>query len=222
MSCWSGIFPGAGTAGRIWPLEHFAEVADHLIRNDRVRIIVFAGPEERQMVPQMRTVFPGEDNLFRPADHPPTGCGPGPSDPLYFQRYRPGAHCGGGRNAGGRHYRPSGSALLHPVGEQHRLIFGPSVASISVAEVYQAAHELLALSRTDNTLPRKRSHKQAQRHTIERLYHRDFRFPVDKHGLTSLVWVGPLGVPTEVGVTCPPHESFQIWPASANYGENNV
>ncbi len=37
-----------------------------------------------------------------------------------------------------------------PVGDQHRLIFGPSIAEIPVAEVYKAAHELLAVSRTDN------------------------------------------------------------------------
>ena len=36
-----------------------------------------------------------------------------------------------------------------PVGEQHRIIFSPSVANISVAEVYRTAHELLATSRTE-------------------------------------------------------------------------
>src|SRR5829696_740524 len=41
-----GIFPGAGHIGRLWPLENFVQVADFLIRNDRVRVIVFAGPEE--------------------------------------------------------------------------------------------------------------------------------------------------------------------------------
>src|SRR5215204_1754715 len=51
-----GLFPGAGHACRLWPLEHFVELADHLVRNDRVRIIVFAGPEERGMVPRMRTL----------------------------------------------------------------------------------------------------------------------------------------------------------------------
>src|SRR5688572_18935115 len=40
-----GLFPGAGHPGRIWPVEHFADLADHLVRNDRVRIIVFTGPE---------------------------------------------------------------------------------------------------------------------------------------------------------------------------------
>src|SRR4051794_10318041 len=60
----AGIFPGAGNASRLWPLEKFAEVADHLIRNDRVRVIVFAGPEERELVPQMRSVFPARTIFF--------------------------------------------------------------------------------------------------------------------------------------------------------------
>jgi ADP-heptose:LPS heptosyltransferase len=55
-----GLFPGAGHESRRWPLEHFAEVADHFIRNEEVRVIVFAGPEERPLVPRMRTMFPGE------------------------------------------------------------------------------------------------------------------------------------------------------------------
>ncbi len=36
-----------------------------------------------------------------------------------------------------------------PVGDQHRLIGGVRITQISVQEVYQAAHEVLALSRTD-------------------------------------------------------------------------
>ncbi len=59
-----GLFPGAGNASRLWPLEHFAELADHLIRNDKVRVIVFAGPEERKLVPQMRQVFPDGTIFF--------------------------------------------------------------------------------------------------------------------------------------------------------------
>src|SRR5215217_3999644 len=59
-----GLFPGAGNASRLWPLEKFAEVADYLIRNDRVRVIVFAGPEERALVPHMRAVFPAGTIFF--------------------------------------------------------------------------------------------------------------------------------------------------------------
>jgi ADP-heptose:LPS heptosyltransferase len=42
-----GLFVGAGHVLRRWPIERYAALADFLIRNDRVRVIVFAGPEER-------------------------------------------------------------------------------------------------------------------------------------------------------------------------------
>jgi len=50
-----GLFPGAGHAGRRWAVERFAELADYLIRNDRVRVIVFAGPEERAVLAPVAT-----------------------------------------------------------------------------------------------------------------------------------------------------------------------
>jgi ADP-heptose:LPS heptosyltransferase len=144
-----GLFPGAGHAGRIWPLERFAEVADHLIRNDRVRVIVFAGPEERAMVPQMKTAFPAKTiifdrltlgqlvsaqarlTLFISNDTGPVHVAAAVGTPVIVLFDRPDPHS------------------YTPVGDQHRIIFSPSVHNISVAEVYRTAHELLAISRTD-------------------------------------------------------------------------
>jgi len=144
-----GLFPGAGHAGRIWPVERFAEVADHLIRNDRVRVIVFAGPEERAMVPQMKTIFPATTiffdrltipqlasaqarlTLFISNDTGPVHVAAAVGTPVIVLFDRPDPHS------------------YTPVGEHHRIIFSPSVAKISVAEVYRTAHELLATSRTD-------------------------------------------------------------------------
>lgn len=53
-----GMFPGAGHPSRRWPMERFAELAWMLERNDRVRVILFAGPEEREMVRAARSSFP--------------------------------------------------------------------------------------------------------------------------------------------------------------------
>jgi ADP-heptose:LPS heptosyltransferase len=53
-----GIFPGAGHPSRRWPVERFAELAWMLERNDSVRSIIFAGPEERQLVREARSKFP--------------------------------------------------------------------------------------------------------------------------------------------------------------------
>lgn len=144
-----GLFPGAGHASRIWPLEHFAQLADHLARNERVRIIVFAGPEERAMVPQMRPVFPPATiffdrltipqlasaqarlTLFISNDTGPVHIAAAVGTPVIVILDRPDPHS------------------FTPVGDYHRMIFGPAIARISVDQVYSAAHELLAASRTD-------------------------------------------------------------------------
>ncbi|HST52024.1 MAG TPA: glycosyltransferase family 9 protein [Pyrinomonadaceae bacterium] len=53
-----GLFPGAGHPSRRWPVERFAELAWALERNDSVRSIIFAGPEERQLVREAKSKFP--------------------------------------------------------------------------------------------------------------------------------------------------------------------
>jgi ADP-heptose:LPS heptosyltransferase len=144
-----GIFPGAGHVGRVWPLDRFAELGDHLIRNDRVRIIVFAGPEERAMVAQMRMVFPARTiffdrltipqlvaaqarlTLFISNDTGPAHIAAAVGTPVIVIMDRPDPHS------------------FTPLGNQTRLVCGQSVSHIPVAEVYRAAHELLSASRTD-------------------------------------------------------------------------
>ena len=147
-----GLFPGAGHPGRIWPLGHFAELADHLVRNDRVRIIVFTGPEERSKVPEMRPLFPQGtiffDRLTIPQlvsaqarlttfisnDTGPVHIAAASGTPVIVIMDRPDPHS------------------FTPVGDQHRLIFGQSVKNISVAQVYEAAHEVLAMNRTEKLI----------------------------------------------------------------------
>src|SRR3712207_87822 len=53
-----GIFPGPGRASRRWPIERFAELAWMLERNDSVRSVLFAGPEERKLVREALSKFP--------------------------------------------------------------------------------------------------------------------------------------------------------------------
>lgn len=59
-----GLFPGAGHPSRRWPLVRFAQLAEKLERDDRVRILVFAGPEERALVKEMRESFPRSALIF--------------------------------------------------------------------------------------------------------------------------------------------------------------
>ena len=149
-----GLFPGAGHAGRIWPLERFAELADHLVRNDRVRIVVFTGPEERSLVQHMRPRFPvgtiffdrltipqlvsaqARLTFFVSNDTGPVHIAAAAGTPVIVILDRPDPHS------------------FTPVGEQHRLIFGRSIMDIPVAQVYKAAHELLATNRTDQLFTR--------------------------------------------------------------------
>src|SRR6185295_12484745 len=59
-----GLFPGAGHASRRWPLEQFASLADFLIRNDQVRVLVFLGPEEDAIVNDIRRQFPASSIIL--------------------------------------------------------------------------------------------------------------------------------------------------------------
>ncbi len=149
-----GLFPGAGHPGRIWPVEHFAELADFLVRNDRVRVIVFTGPEERSKVPEMRPLFPESTiffdrltiaqlvsaqarlTLFVSNDTGPAHIAAAAGTSVIVLFDRPDPH----------------SFTL--VGDHHRLIFGQSIKNITVAQVYKVAHELLATSRTDQLFTR--------------------------------------------------------------------
>lgn len=139
-----GLFPGAGHESRRWPLEHFAEVADYLIRNEDVRVIVFAGPEERPLIAQMRTMFPAKTifldrltipqllsaqarlTLFVSNDTGPAHTAAAVGTPVVFIMDRP---------------TPNN---FTPVGDHHRLVGAEKITLISVQQVYQAACEVLA------------------------------------------------------------------------------
>ena len=144
-----GLFPGAGHESRRWPLEHFAEVADFLMRNEGVRVVVFAGPEERPLIPQMRTMFPAKTifldrltipqllsaqarlTLFVSNDTGPAHTAAAVGTPVVFIMDRP---------------TPN---TFTPVGDHHRLVGAEKITQVSVQQVYQAAREVLATSRTD-------------------------------------------------------------------------
>lgn len=149
-----GLFPGAGHVGRRWPQEHFAELADHLVRNDRVRVVVFAGPEEREMVAQMRPLFPSGTiffdrltipqlvsaqarlTLFISNDTGPVHIAAAAGTPVIVILDRPDPHS------------------FIPVGDASKAIFGARISEITVETVYKAAHQQLAMSRTDNLFAR--------------------------------------------------------------------
>lgn len=147
-----GIFPGAGNVSRLWPLENFAEVADHLIRNDRVRVIVFAGPEERALVPQMRNVFPSRTIFFDRLTIPQLASAQARLT-LFISNDTGPAHIAAavGTPVVVIMDRPDPNNFT-PAGDQNRFVGGLEITEIPVAEVYRAAHELLARNRTDRIL----------------------------------------------------------------------
>lgn len=144
-----GLVPGAGNATRQWPLERFAQLADHLIRNDRVRVIVFAGPEEREKIPQMRAIFPPTTIFFDRLTIPQLASAQSRLTLLISNDTGP-AHLAAAVGAPVLLImdRPTPHGFV-PVGDQHRLIFAESIMKTRVEDVYEAAHALLARNRTD-------------------------------------------------------------------------
>jgi ADP-heptose:LPS heptosyltransferase len=143
-----GLFPGAGHPSRRWPLDRFAELADYLVRNDDVRPIVFAGPEERELTPLIQKTFPATTVVFdrltipqlaaaqaRLAVFVSNDTGPmhmaaavGTPVVLLLDRRAPESYL--------------------PLGEQHRIIYNNIIPEITVAEVYEATRAVLAGART--------------------------------------------------------------------------
>lgn len=144
-----GFSPGAGFEARRWPLERFAELADYLIRNDRVRVLVFAGPEETHLVSTMRSLFPPATiifdrltisqlvsaqarlTLFISNDSGPSHTAAATGTPVIVLMDSPSPH------------------PYSPIGKHHRLISRPTMSEIRVEQVYQVAHEILAENRME-------------------------------------------------------------------------
>lgn len=145
-----GLFPGAGHPSRCWPLARFAELADFLVRNDHVRILVFVGPEEGGLVQEIRDRFPPATvvlekltiaqmaaaqarlALFVSNDTGPMHIAAAVGTPvvLLMDKRAP--------------------ATYSPQGERHKIVSNNIIGDIGVEEVYEAARAVLAGSRTSS------------------------------------------------------------------------
>jgi ADP-heptose:LPS heptosyltransferase len=143
-----GLFPGAGHPSRRWPLQQFASLADFLIRNDQVKVLVFVGPEERAFVKDIRQQFPPSvvvlDQLTIPqlaaaqarlAAFVSNDTGPmhiasavGTPVVLLLDKRAPESYL--------------------PQGDRHRVIYNSVIGDITVDEVYAATRSILASGRT--------------------------------------------------------------------------
>jgi heptosyltransferase I len=147
-----GLFPGAGHITRRWPLAHYAELADHLIRNERVRVIVFAGPEERALVADMRILFPPATIYFDRLTIPQLVSAQARLTLMVSNDTGP-AHLAA---AAGVPVivimdRPTPN-IFTLIGDHHRLMYGDVIHKIRVEAVYEAAQGVLARSRTDQLI----------------------------------------------------------------------
>lgn len=142
-----GLFPGAGHPGRCWPLDRWVELADFLIRNDRVRPLVFIGPEELALAKEMRAQFPAGTVFLeklsigevaaaqsRLAVFVSNDTGPahiaaavGAPTVVLINRTKPHAYI--------------------PLAAVQRLIFTPDLRTVEVEDVYATTRELLAAER---------------------------------------------------------------------------
>ena len=145
-----GLFPGAGHPSRRWALAQFASLADFLIRNDQLKVVVFLGPEERVLIKEVRQQFPPSviilDQLTIPqlaaaqarlAAFVSNDTGPmhiasavGTPVVLLLDKRAPKSYL--------------------PLGERHRIIYSSVIDDITVEEVYEATRAVLASERASD------------------------------------------------------------------------
>jgi ADP-heptose:LPS heptosyltransferase len=144
-----GLFPGAGHPDRRWPLARFNELAERLVRNDGVRIILFAGPEEREMVKEMRAAFPRTAIIFDRLTIPQLASAlarlsvfvSNDTGPMHIATAV-------GTSVVALLDRPTPNSFI-PVEERHRVIYSRRISEMTTDEVYAATRELLVAGRTE-------------------------------------------------------------------------
>ena len=149
-----GLFPGAGSSDRRWPIERFAELADYLVRNERVRVIVFGGPEERELLAQNKHLFPSDTIFFDRLTILQLASALARLSIFVTNDTGP-MHIAAavGTSVIDLLNRPTPNTYT-PVGDQHRVICAATIKDISVEDVYKAAHEMIASNRVEKIFAR--------------------------------------------------------------------
>ena len=143
-----GIFPGAGHPSRCWPLERFAELAWMLVRNDSVRVVLFAGPEERPKVREMRAALPPSTVVFDRLTIPQVAAASARLSAFVSNDTGP-MHIAAAVGT------PVVILMAHhpmfdcyiPPGDRHRVVSGRAITDISVGQAYEAARAALVTER---------------------------------------------------------------------------
>lgn len=143
-----GMFPGAGHESRRWPLARFAELARRLEANDGLRVALFAGPEERAMVREMRSSFPRSTIVFDRLTVPQLAAAlarlavfvSNDTGPMHV------AAAVGSPVVILMAHHPMFSCYLPP-GERHRVVSAPTMQEITTEAAYEAARGVLTAER---------------------------------------------------------------------------
>ena len=138
-----GLFPGAGHPDRRWPLVRFAELAERLVRNDGTRIILFAGPEEREMVKEMKAIFPRQTIIFDRLTLPQLASAlarlsvfvSNDTGPMHIATAV-------GTPIVALLDRPTPNSFI-PIEERHRVIYSRRIFEMTTDEVYETTREVL-------------------------------------------------------------------------------
>lgn len=144
-----GLFPGSGHPGRRWPLDRFALLADHLTRNEGARVLVFAGPEENELVRQIRSLFPAATIIFDKLTISQLASAQARLSVFVSNDTGP-MHIAAavGTAVVMLSDRPTPNSFV-PKEQHHRVVYGNSVGELSVEEVYAVTCEVLAGRRTE-------------------------------------------------------------------------
>lgn len=143
-----GMFPGAGHPSRCWPLARFGELARRLENNDGVRTVVFAGPEERALVKEMRAQFPRSSVIFDRLNIPQLTAAAARMSVFVSNDTGP-MHIAA---AVGTpvvillNEHPMLDAFIPP-GERHQALHRPTITEITIGDAYAATRSALTAER---------------------------------------------------------------------------
>ncbi len=150
-----GRFPGAGHESRRWPLARFAELARRLEANDGLRVALFAGPEERKLVREMRASFPRSTIVFDRLTVPQLASAlsrlavfvSNDTGPMHV------AAAVGSPVVILMAHHPMFNAYVPP-GERHRVVHAPTMNDITTDAAYEAARGVLTAERMSTIFSR--------------------------------------------------------------------
>jgi len=147
-----GLFPGSGQhTSKRWPLERFSDLAERLVRDDGVRIVLFAGPEEVDLVEKMRAAFPPSTVIFDHLNIPQLAAALAELT------------CFVSNSTGPMHIAAAvGTPVVMllprltpdsftPIGEGHHIIFSRSLEELEVSEVYEVTRRVVSSERLCST-----------------------------------------------------------------------